>query len=50
MTKEIYEVLLRMKKALMHNNSITLTKKDLHFILKYINDLEKELVGDNEEG
>ena len=48
MTKEIYDVLMRMKEALIHNNSVTLTKKDLHFILKYINDLEKELVGENE--
>ena len=34
MNKEIYEVLMRMKEALMHNNSITLTKKRLTFYFK----------------
>lgn len=49
MTKELYEVLLRMKESLMHKSSITLSARELHYIIKYINELELEICGEDEE-
>lgn len=43
MTKELNEVLKRMKTACSYSLGISLDKKALRLILKYINDLEKAI-------
>ena len=49
MTKELSEILQRMRIALLHKNGITLDNKALRLIMKYINELEIEISGGNEE-
>lgn len=49
MTKELSELLKRMKEKLLHSEGITLTKKDLSLIIKYINELEIEISGVDED-
>lgn len=47
MSKELNELLNRIKKTMVNNiKQMTLTKYELHLILKYINELEKELAGE----
>ena len=49
MNKELYEVLNKLRKSLLNSTSATLTKKEIHLLIKYINDLEKEITGDINE-
>lgn len=49
MTKELNEVLERIKQALLHKEPIKLNKKELHLLMKYINDLETEIAGGYED-
>lgn len=49
MTRELIDLLNKMRLELIHSrNGITLTKRELHLIIKYINDLEIEISGGNE--
>ena len=43
MTKELFEVILKMKEKLSNNVGVELTKKELSLVLKYINELEIEI-------
>ena len=43
MTKELFEVILKMKEKLSNNVGIELTKKELSLVMKYINELEIEI-------
>lgn len=43
MTKELNEVIHRMKTACLYNLGISLDKKALKLVLAYINDLEKAI-------
>ena len=43
MNKELSELLKTMKTELLHNQGITLSKKELRMIVKYINELEIEI-------
>lgn len=44
MTKELNEVLTKIRRMMMSSmKQLTLSKRELHVILKYINDLENEL-------
>ena len=45
MNKELFEVLKKMKNELLHKQGITLNKNELRMILRYINDLEIEIAG-----
>lgn len=45
MNKELYELLMKMKSELLNNQGITLSKKELSLLLKYINELELEISG-----
>ena len=49
MTKELSEVLQRMRTALLYGLGITLDKKALRLVMRYINELEIEISGGNEE-
>ena len=49
MTKELNEVLQRMKQCLLYKLDIKLTRKEIHLIMKYINDLETEISGGYED-
>lgn len=49
MTKELNEVLQRMRIALLHKNGITLDSKALRLVMKYIHELEMEISGGYEE-
>ena len=49
MTKELHEVLQRMKGALLVKRGITLDNKALRLVMKYIKELEIEISGGNEE-
>ena len=49
MTKELFEVLNKIRHAMLNSRELTLSKKELHLILKYINELEKEISGDYED-
>ena len=49
MNKELYEVLTKLRKSLLNSTSITLSKKEIHLLIKYINELEKEIAGDIDE-
>lgn len=49
MTKELYEILQRMKTNLVYRHSVTLSYKELSLIMKYITELEIEISGGNEE-
>lgn len=46
MNKELYEVINKLKEGLLKNQRVSLNKKELHLILKYINELEKEVAGE----
>lgn len=44
MTKELNEVLTKIRRMMMSSmKQLTLSKRELHVILKYINDLENEV-------
>lgn len=45
MYKELADTIKEMKNRLLHSEGITLTKKQLSMILRYINQLEKEISG-----
>ena len=45
MNKELYEVIKKIKISLLHSQNLTLSKKELHLLIKYINELEKEVAG-----
>lgn len=49
MTKELSEVLQRMRVALLHKKGITFDNKDLRLVMKYITELEIEISGADEE-
>ena len=49
MTKELSDVLSRMRTMLLHRRSITLNKNELRLVMKYIHELEIEISGGNEE-
>ena len=49
MTKELSEVLQRLRVALLHKKGITLDNKALRLVMKYIHELEIEISGGNEE-
>lgn len=49
MTKELNEVLQRMRIALLHKKGITLDNKDLRLVMKYIHELEIEISGGDED-
>ena len=49
MTKELHEVLQRMKTNLVYRHSVTLNPKELSLVMRYINELEKEISGGDEE-
>lgn len=49
MYKELHELLVRMKISLSNDDRIVLTKKELNMIIKYINELEIEISGGNDE-
>lgn len=46
MTKELFEVILKMKQNLFNSQGIELTKKELSLVMRYINELENEVTGD----
>ena len=48
MTRELIDLLKKMKEHLLRGAGINLTKKELHLVVKYINDLEIEISGGNE--
>lgn len=43
MNKELYELLQKMKDQLLHSQGISLSKKELSMIIRYINALEIEI-------
>ena len=43
MNKELYELLNRMRTELLNGNGVCLTKKELSMVIRYINELEKEI-------
>ena len=44
MTKELNEVLTKIRRMMTSSmKQLTLSKREIHVLLKYINDLEKEL-------
>lgn len=49
MNKELYEVINKLRMSMLSGQGITLTKKEIHLILKYITELEKEIAGDYEK-
>lgn len=49
MTKELSELLKRMKQSLLHGEGIRLTRKELSLVIKYINELEIEISGVDED-
>lgn len=50
MTRELIDLLNKMRLCLLHSTKgITLTKHELHLIVKYINDLEIEISGGYED-
>lgn len=49
MTKELYEILQRIKQCLIYKLDIKLTYKELHLVMKYINELETEIAGGYED-
>ena len=42
MYREAREIIDQIKDNLLHGKGITLTKRDLHYLIIYINELEKE--------
>ena len=44
MTRELREILDKMKDALLHGKEIRLSRKELSLVIKYINDLETAVV------
>ena len=49
MTKELNEVLQRMKVNLAYKHPVSLNTKELSLVMKYIHELEIEISGGNEE-
>lgn len=49
MTKELNEILQRMRTNLVYRHSVTLNPKELSLVMKYIHELEIEISGGNEE-
>lgn len=49
MNKELYELIKLLKDKLLHSEGITLNKKQLKMIMKYINELEIEISGGVDE-
>lgn len=43
MNKELYELLNKMRNELLHGQGISLTKKELSMIIRYINELVEEI-------
>lgn len=48
MTRELIDLLNKMRQALLNSQEIRLNKKELRLIMKYINDLEIEIAGGDE--
>lgn len=49
MNKELYELLNKLKEKLLHSEGVTLSKVELRLIMRYINELEKEISGGTED-
>ena len=45
MTRELIDTLNKMKECLLNGTGISLNRKELHLVIKYINDLEIEISG-----
>ena len=43
MNKELYELLNKMRERLLHGCSIELSRKELSMVIRYINELEREI-------
>ena len=48
MTRELIDLLNKMRQVLLNGQEIRLNKKELRLIMKYINDLEIEIAGGDE--
>lgn len=48
-TRELNEVLTKIRQELLKGNGVSLTRQELHLVVKYINDLEIEITGDYED-
>lgn len=49
MTKELSAVLSRLRNCLLYRRSIELSINEIRLLMKYINELEIEISGGNEE-
>ena len=49
MTKQLYEILKKLKQCILFNLDIKLTYKEVCLLMKYIDELEKEVAGDINE-
>ena len=49
MTKELAELINRLKQCLLYKLEVKLTYKEVHLLMKYINDLETEIAGGYED-
>ena len=48
-TRELNEALTKIRQELLKGNGVSLTRQELHLVVKYINDLEIEITGDYED-
>ncbi len=49
MTKELYEVLHRMKVNLAYKHPVSLNTRELSLVMRYIHELEEEVSGGDED-
>ena len=47
--EEVFRLIKKIRQELLKGNGVSLTRKELHLVVKYINDLEIEITGDYED-